>query len=220
MHDPFEPVIYQFKVVLRRVTPMIWRRLLVRSDSTIADLHHILQIGMGWTDSHLHRFHIYGKDFGLYQVGGPVFDDDAAKVHLGDFHFRLGERFLYEYDFGDRWQHDIRLEQMLPIEPERIFPVCIGGARSAPPEDCGGAWKFIQLRQHYSPACGWKLLLELKEAVAGGDTDAMETQIEQIRELLPWLKLDRFDRGAVNRRLRQYATGDDAWRWEPVGREA
>jgi pRiA4b ORF-3-like protein len=220
MPEPIEPVIYQFKVVLRRVSPMIWRRLLIRSDSTIADLHYALQIAMGWTDSHLHRFRIYGKHLGVYHIGGPLFDDAADKVHLADFHFRLGERFAYEYDFGDLWQHDIRLEHILPLQPEKMYPVCVGGKRSAPPEDCGGAWKFIQLRQHQSPASGGNLLMELKEAVAAADTDAVEVQIEQIRELLPWLHLDRLDRRAVNRRLKQYATGDETWKWEPIGREA
>jgi hypothetical protein len=65
-------------------------------DSTIADLHYTLQIAMGWTDSHLHRFQIYGREFGVYQSGGPIFDAPAEKVRLADFCFRLRERFLYE----------------------------------------------------------------------------------------------------------------------------
>jgi hypothetical protein len=94
----------------------------------------------------------------------------------------------------------------------------MGGKRSAPPEDCGGAWKFIQLRQHYSLAHGWSVLLELKEAVDAKEQDVVEGKVEEIRELLPWLELDRFDRRAVNRRLKQYSSGDEAWMWEPVGR--
>ena len=57
--------VYQFKVVLRGISPMIWRRLLLRSDHSIADLHYTIQIAMGWSDSHLHRFHIHGKDYGV-----------------------------------------------------------------------------------------------------------------------------------------------------------
>jgi hypothetical protein len=218
MPDVIEPIVYQFKVVLRRVSPMVWRRLLVHSDSSIADFHYTLQIAMGWSDSHLHRFRIYGKDFGVYHIGGPIFDDNPKKIRLANFRFRPGERFLYEYDFGDDWQHDIRLERILPLETEHTYPVCIGGKRSAPPEDCGGAWKFIQLRQHYSLAHGWSVLLELKEAVDAKEQDVVEGKVEEIRELLPWLELDRFDRRAVNRRLKQYSSGDEAWMWEPVGR--
>ena len=87
---------------------MIWRRLLVRSDSTIADLHATLQLAMGWSDEHLHRFVIYGKDYGSSRIGGIGFSDTPYRVQLADFGFRLRERFLYEYDFGDGWPHDLR----------------------------------------------------------------------------------------------------------------
>ena len=112
---------------------MIWRRLLVRSDSTIADLHYTLQIAFGWSDSHLHRFHIHGKDHGVSHRGGLSLDDDPQAVHLADFQFRVRERFLYEYDFNDKWEHEVRVEQILPLEPQRIYPVCSGGKRSAHP---------------------------------------------------------------------------------------
>ena len=72
---------------------MIWR-LLVRSDSTIADLHYTLQIALGWTDVHLHCFHIHGKDYGIAQLGGLSFADDPEKVYLADFGFRRRERFF------------------------------------------------------------------------------------------------------------------------------
>src|ERR1019366_7560316 len=116
----------QLRVFLRGISPMIWRRLLVRSDSTIADLHYTLQIAFGWSDSHLHRFHIHGKDYGVGHRGGLSFDDDPQAVHLADFQFRV--------------------EQILPLEPQRIYPVCIGGKRSAPPEDCGEVREFLRGR--------------------------------------------------------------------------
>src|SRR3712207_2265271 len=100
--------VYQLHVWLREISPMIWRRLLVRSDSTIADLHYTLQIVFGWTDSHLHRFVIHGKDYGLAYLGGISFADDPHQVCLRDFRFRRNARFRYEYDFGDLWQHQIR----------------------------------------------------------------------------------------------------------------
>ena len=118
---------------------MIWRRLLLRSDHSIADLHYTIQIALGWSDSHLHRFHIHGKDYGVAHEGGLTFSDDPERVRLVEFGFRPRERFLYEYDFYDNWKHDIWLEKVLPLNSKRVFPVCIGGRRPVPPEDSGGA---------------------------------------------------------------------------------
>src|SRR6266487_1345415 len=143
-----EPVVYQLRVVLRGVSPLIWRRLLVRSDSTIADLHATFQRVLGWTDEHLNRFVIHGRDYGVWHDGGIGFRDNPRHVRLADLGLRVRERFLYEYDFTDGWQRDVRVEHILPLEPGRSYPVCIGGRRAAPPEDCGGPWVFLELRQH------------------------------------------------------------------------
>jgi hypothetical protein len=143
MAEPPVVCVCQFKVVLRGVSPMIWRRILLRSNQTIADLHHSIQIAMGWSDSHLHRFHIHGKDYGVAHEGSIWFGDNPEKVHLADFGFRRRERFLYEFDFYDLWQHDVRLEKVLPWNG-RLYPVCTGGGRQAPPEDCGGARAYME----------------------------------------------------------------------------
>ncbi len=127
-----EPVVYQLRVVLRGVSPLIWRRLLVRSDSTIADLHATLQRALGWSDEHLNRFVIHSREYGVWHDGGIGFRDNPRHVRLANLGLRVRERFLYEYDFTDGWQHDVRLERILPLEPGRYYPVCIGGpTRSA-----------------------------------------------------------------------------------------
>jgi hypothetical protein len=113
MSDTPETTIYQLKVVLLGVSPMIWRRILVRNDSTIANLHFTLQIVMGWTDIHLHRFRIHGRQYGIARIGGISFSHDPHKVQLKDFRFRLNEHFLYEYDFTNDWRHQIRVEAIL-----------------------------------------------------------------------------------------------------------
>jgi hypothetical protein len=125
--------IYQFHVLLLTISPAIWRRFLIRSDSTIADLHYILQIVMGWDDEHLHQFSIHGRHFGVEHIGGIDFTTDPKKIYLRDFNFRPRERFLYEYDFNDYWQLQIRLEQILPFNPAKTYPFCIAGARKTPP---------------------------------------------------------------------------------------
>ena len=114
--------VYQLRVWLLKISPAIWRRLLVRSDSTIADLHYIRQIAMDWTDYHLHQFTIRGKRYGVPRIPGPSFVDNPHQVQLGDFCFRAHERFLYEYDFRDSWQHEIRVEKQLPLEKKKTYP--------------------------------------------------------------------------------------------------
>ena len=124
----FDPAVYQLRIVLRGISPLIWRRLLVRSDSTVADLDRTLQVAVGWSDEHLHRFVIQGRLHG---------DDslfDSRRVRLADLGLRLRERFMYEYDFFDSWEHDVRFEQVLPLNTTR-YPVCIGGRRAAPPRN-------------------------------------------------------------------------------------
>jgi Plasmid pRiA4b ORF-3-like protein len=221
-----EPVVYQLRIVLRGVSPLIWRRLHVRSDSTIADLHASLQRALGWSDEHLNRFVIHGREYGVWHDGGIGFRDDPRHVRLADLGLRVRERFLYEYDFTDGWQHDVRLEQILPIEPGRYYPVCIGGRRAAPPEDCGGPWAFLELRQHYSAFRIADRLLELLKpitSVAGqegddvdehadddddndDDDNAVDDHYEELVHLLRWLKIDRFDRRAANGELARIAT--------------
>ncbi len=207
-----EPVVYQLRVVLRGVSPLIWRRLLVRSDSTIADLDASLQTALAWSDEHLHRFVIQGRVYGTDGRAHP------RLVHLAHLGLRVRERFLYEYDFIDGWQFDVRVEQVLPLESGRRHPMCIGGRRAAPPEDCGGPWAFLELRQRYSVVSIAERLLELLSPLMSetdsfdgdehddGDEhgdDAVDDHHAELVDLLRWLKIDRFERRAVNRQLLQ-----------------
>jgi Plasmid pRiA4b ORF-3-like protein len=129
--------IYQLRVVLRGISPLIWRRVLVHSETTLAHLHTILQILFAWSDEHLHSFHIHGKEYG--SSGAPTCGD-----RLWDFCLHRGERFRYVYDFGAYWECEIRLEALLPLAPRRVYPVCLGGKRAAPPEDCRSAWGYME----------------------------------------------------------------------------
>jgi hypothetical protein len=222
MAEPQAVCVYQFKVVLRGVSPMIWRRILLRSHQTIADLHYAIQIAMGWSDSHLHRFHIHGKDYGVAHEGGVGFDDNPEEVLLADFGFRLRERFLYEYDFYDLWEHDIRLEKVLPWKGH-LCPVCTGGRRLAPPEDCGGARAYMERGdprwREWSdawPREDWALIVETMRGVLDSDSDISPLVADRERLLgaLERVKAhqaacpDRIDRSAMNQRLRQYACGE------------
>ena len=200
--------VYQLRVVIRSVSPLIWRRLLVRSDSSIADLHTTLQISLGWTDEHLNRFVIHGREYGVNHDGGIGFRDDPRQVRLVDLGLRVGERFVYEYDFTDGWQHHVRVEQILPLDPRRDYPVCIGGRRQVPPKDCGGPWAFLELRQRHSLIDSAERLMELLErrAAIGGEA-FVHDHYEDVMQVMFWLAVDRFDRRAVNHRLTEQGIG-------------
>lgn len=138
--------VYQLKVALRGVKPPVWRRVLIPGDATIRTLHETVQVVMGWSNCHLHRFTIHGRGYGVAYEGGVSFADSPDKVKLSDFHFQPHERFEYVYDFGDNWEHDILVEKILPLEPAQAYPVCICGAQNCPPEDSGGPWRYMSRR--------------------------------------------------------------------------
>lgn len=136
--------IYQIKVTLEDSKPPIWRRLLVRSDITLADLHRIIQAAMGWWGYHLHQF-IVGRTY--FGEPHPDYYDYVDMHDERDVTLRQiapGEKFKfrYEYDFGDSWLHQVLVEKVLPPEPGRFYPVCIKGRRACPPEDVGGIWGY------------------------------------------------------------------------------
>ena len=137
--------IYRMKVTLEDSKPPIWRRLLVRSDITLADLHRIIQVAMGWSDYHLHQFIVQGTYFGEPH---PAYADDLdmhdeQEVTLRQIVAGEGFKFCYEYDFGDGWEHQVLVEKILPPEPDQRYPLCIKGRRACPPEDVGGVWGYL-----------------------------------------------------------------------------
>lgn len=203
--------IYLLHVWLRQINPMIWRRILVRSDSTITNLHDTLQIAFGWSDEHLNRFHIHGQDYGVYHDGGLGFSTDPDQVRLSNFRFRINERFLYEYDFGDGWQHEVRVEERRAPDDKYTYPCCIGGQRRAPPEKCGGPWAFMA-RRDVLPQQVADLYEQIQDDIEANGLEAILDLAEDIEDLHEWLTLNRFDRRTVNDRLKRYAKNDEAWK--------
>ena len=130
-----EQDIYQIKVTLDGSKPLIWRRILVSRDVNLTNLHHVIQSSMGWSDSHMHQFYP--------QQSRPIARTGGAS--LSDLLVDEGEHCGYEYDFGDSWYHDLELEQKLPREERRHYPVCTGGQRACPPEDVGGIPGYLNM---------------------------------------------------------------------------
>jgi len=132
---------HQLKVTLQEISPPIWRRVMVASNITLHRLHWIIQVSMGWTNSHLHQFIVDGQhfsqlDFGLEEAEIEVKNEKTAR--LGRLVTAPRSKFIYQYDFGDSWYHEILVEQILTPDPKMTYPVCVAGKRACPPEDCGG----------------------------------------------------------------------------------
>ena len=130
---------YQFKIELRDISPPIWRQFQAWGDATLAQLHRILQMVMGWENYHLYEFRIGGRIY-----GDPDLDDereiiDAKRTRIRNVLSGVGTEFEYEYDFGDDWQHDLLLEAVMQSGPDTMCPRCLAGERSCPPEDVGGS---------------------------------------------------------------------------------
>jgi hypothetical protein len=201
MLAPPHTIVYQLKVALRGISPLIWRRLLVSAETSLADLHHILQLAMGWMNSHLHRFLIHGKEYGITYDGGIGFADDSKQIRLRDFRFRLRERFLYECDFRDHWQHDIRVEQIVAADTRRTYPVCIGGKRAAPLEECGGAEVYVARWRHWKYDFLWH---RLQDGVAETERDFLTDDVDEAIHDTGY-DPDHFDHRQVNVQLRRWA---------------
>src|SRR5258708_34923378 len=101
--------IYQLHILLLQINPPIWRRLHLRSDSSIATLHELLQIAFAWSDFHLNRFLIRREEYGLSRIGGSPFGTDAKEAVLCRLHVRVHDRMHLRYDFGAMWRHPLRV---------------------------------------------------------------------------------------------------------------
>ena len=136
--------VYQLKIHLVGISPHIVWRVLVRGDTTLAELHHVFQVAMGWENWHWHRFKLWGKEYRIPYAGGIYFADDTRRVHLGDFPWRVNDRFTYTYDFGDYWLHQVRVEKVLLPTALVDHPVCVRGRRACPAEEVGGPSGYNQ----------------------------------------------------------------------------
>jgi hypothetical protein len=154
--------VFRLHLELEDVAPVVWRKLLVPANITLADLHAAVNEAMGWTNSHLHQF-VHGTrrfgDFSMPDAGDDPGLEDERKVCLDEL-VGVGEDLGYDYDYGDGWSHRVRVEKKLELDPRLQYPLCVGGARACPPEDCGGPPGYDRLLE----------LLEDDEAPEHDDT--------------------------------------------------
>jgi len=180
-------VVYQIKVTLRGSKPPIWRRFQVTSDISLVQLHRILQRVMGWEGYHLHQFIVDGVMYGeadMMDAGDTV---DEKTVTLDKMVRREKFKFIYEYDFGDSWEHELLIAKILPLEDGKTYPVCLTGKRACPPEDYGGIWGYSDfLEAIQDPAHP-----EHDERLewVGGEFDPAAFDLREVNEELKELKL-------------------------------
>jgi hypothetical protein len=169
-----DAVVVQIKVKLRGVSkPPVWRRLLVRADTRLDRLHEAIVATFSWHGYHMHVFSSGTDEFGVPDPELGFIDE--RRVSLGQLIGGAGERLRYTYDFGDNWEHEIVVEELLDADPDIHYPVLVDAKGACPPEDCGGPWGYA----------------ELKEILADPTHD-------QHHEMLDWLGLDdasEFDPG-------------------------
>ena len=172
--------VYQLKISLADVQPLVWRRVLVM-DCSLAKLDAIIQTCMGWQGGHLSSFEVQGEEYGDDPCG-ELEMESPRKRKLSQIVQSGIQKFTFTYDFGDNWVHTVQVEKTLEAEPQVHYPRCVAGGRACPPEDCGGPW-------------GYAHLLEV----------IRDPKHEEHEEMLEWLgeefDPDRFQAGEINRQL-------------------
>jgi hypothetical protein len=179
--------VYEFRIAIEGSSPRIWRKLRVPGDFTLYDLHMALQICFGWTESHLHSFTINGTEYKSTDLPVGSFlsmDDESADeldYTLDALNLKEKEHFTYLYDFGDSWEHKLRVSKITLAAGDERRPRCLGGKRSGPLEDSGGIWGYENMldilknpeHEEYEEISEW-----------AGDHDSEYFNLEEINRLL------------------------------------
>jgi len=171
--------VFELRIRLRAIEPEIWRRLLVPAEVPLGVLNEVIQVAFGWQNSHLHDFLVGNIRFGMTDVEDEIFAVDEFAAPLGAI-ANVGSTFLYRYDFGDDWEHDVTVERV-SADGDGGF-TCSGGARACPPEDCGGTHGYANLLEILSDP---------------SHPEHRETKAWAGRRFDP----EKFDVAAVNRKL-------------------
>jgi len=189
--------IYQFKITLKGIRPLIWRRFQVKSGITFHELHKTIQVIMGWHDYHLYCF-TFGRGRDQLRIEEP--DElegftiegqnlDSRKTRINNIFTAEKEKCIYTYDFGDDWEHELLLEKILEPEEGIRYPVCIKGRRACPPEDCGGIYGYYELIEIINNPRhpDYKMTMEW----LGGSFDPEEFDLEEVNKALRNMKNSR-----------------------------
>lgn len=142
---------YTLRVNLRGIKPPIYRKFEVPSNVSLATLSELIIRLMGWDNSHLNCFQAGGETYSpssqIDKGGFSYFDELPQEDYvLSDVLNEKGRHIIFEYDFGDRWEHEVRLSSVAQYAEDESPQIrFVKGARACPPEDCGGIWGYMDL---------------------------------------------------------------------------
>ena len=183
--------ILQFKITLTDSKPLVWRRFHITDDFRIDRFHQVIQILMGWKNYHLHDFRIHGREIGMIDEWVDEYQprlEDETCIYLEDFEFEKGDVLLYRYDYGDDWEHELKIEKI--TSGFLSAPSCLEGKNATPPEDCGGM-------------SGYRELLKILKKPAHPEYNSWRKWLP--RDFDP----DHYNIRAVNKELSRFAN----WHW-------
>jgi len=195
--------VIRLKIELQDTKPPIWRRIEVPSAISLKDLHSVIQAAMGWENVHLFRF-----EAGRERIDGPGLGGagpygqssiTAGRVRLDDLTARNIKRFTYLYDMGDNWEHELRIENVLPADAAVLYPRYIDGAGRCPPEDVGGIPGFYNLVEALGDPThpDHEHLMEWH----GGPFDQTAIATDEIRKRLTKIATRRLRKAAPSKRI-------------------
>ena len=138
-----------FRIHLIGTEPLVTRTFKVSAKTTMYELHHIIQVVMGWTNSHIYQFNVGEEvitDTRLVDDElGPV--TDVKGVMVTQVFSHVVNTVTYVYDFGDGWMHHLELVEISTHPIDEVLPQIIGGENACPPEDCGGTYGYAELKE-------------------------------------------------------------------------
>lgn len=202
------PTLYQFRLTVAEISPLIWRRIWIRGDQTLADLHYTIQITMDWTDSYLNQFLLRGQHYCVYKIGGFVMQD-AHQIYLDDLALRPNEWFQYQYNMYVPWRVQIRYEKMVPYQAKYIYPYCVSGKYPGPVEQYSGPDEYQAKRDRYNE--DYFGLILLNALIHHPDQTVKEVFGDEYDLFKFWVREHRFDRKQINETLKTYSVDGEWW---------
>jgi hypothetical protein len=181
-------MVYQFKITLKGIRPPIWRRFQVKDGLSFAQLHQVIQYVMGWENCHLYAFQVGRLSIEPSDADGSGFDEglDVKREMVKEHITQEKQKVFYTYDFGDDWEHELVLEEILEPAEKGVYPICLTGKRNCPPEDSGGIFG----------------MQDMEEILKNPDHPAYE-------ETMEWMGEDydpeEFDLARINKVLESYS---------------